>query len=192
MHSPEKTADQVLGTSVKVIKDFLMECVNLPDPLVPIVPVRNTPYADWNDVSPQFERWLRRWRRMFTFQTEGEDRKLHSVEIPREQLERLVPEVRTALRRIWIEPNARQRDWSFYRLRDAYHHMIVKAENAHLLDPTDLAAMERFEQVSHARGDDPGQNARFYGEWMGLDLLADVPRICMFEPPYIGFRTTND
>ena len=45
MNSPEKVADQVLGTPLKVVQDFLIDCVNLPDPLATIVPIRNTPYA---------------------------------------------------------------------------------------------------------------------------------------------------
>jgi len=102
MNSPEKAADHVLGTSTKVVKDFLMECVNLPDYM------HGAPYAHLDEV-PHFDRWLRKWHRLFTFQTEGEDRKWHPMEIPREQLEAFVPKVRIALCRVWIERDARQR-----------------------------------------------------------------------------------
>ncbi len=158
-----------------------MECVNLPDTLATIIPVRNTPYANWSDDSPQLDRWLRKWQRLFTFRSEGDDGKGHTMEIPREQLERFVPKVRTALRRIWTEQDVRQRDWYFYRLRDAYSHMIVRAENPYLLDVTDVQGVEKLEQTSRARGDNPEQKARFFETWTGADLLEDVPRICPFE-----------
>jgi len=181
MNSPEKAEDQVLGTLRRVVRDFLVECVNLPDSLATIVPIRNTPYANWSNDSPQFERWLRKWQALFTFQSEGADGKGHTMELSREQLRRFVPKVRTALRRVWIESDPRQRDWYFYRLRDAYHHMIVLAENAYLSDITDAQQLERLEQTSRARGDDSVQRARFVETWTGADLLEEVPRICPFE-----------
>ncbi len=183
MNSPEKASHQVLGTlAEEEIKTFLTECVNLPDHMHgTIVPVRGTPYANWTDESPQFDRWLRRWQRLFTFQSEGEDGKWKAVEIPPDQLKAFAPKVRLALRRIWIEQDARQRDWYFYRLRDSYHRMIVRAENPHLLDITDRRALELFEDTSRARGDNASQKARFLESWTGADILEDVPRICPFE-----------
>jgi|GEM_PF-7128989 len=153
-----------------------MECVNLPDPLATIDPIRNTPYAHFSDESPHFERWLRKWQRLFTFQSESA-----IVEIPREHLKQFVPKVRGALRRIWTEQDARQRDWFFYRLRDAYHRMVLRAENPSLLDVTDGQAVKRLEWTSRARGDSPQQKVRLFETWMGEDLLEDVPRICPLE-----------
>ena len=58
-NSPEKRTDQVLGMlSVEKIKSFLMECLNLPNPI------------DYPEHRPQFERWLKRWQRLFTFRME--------------------------------------------------------------------------------------------------------------------------
>jgi hypothetical protein len=191
MNSPEKVVDQVLGTSVTVIKDFLMECVNLPDPLATIVPIANTPYANFSDDSPHFDRWLRKWQRLFTFQTKGEDGEWRTMELPREQLKLFAPVVRLALRRIWVEQDARQRDWYFYRLRDAYHHMVVRAENPYIVDATDGQAMARLEQTSLARRDNMQQKARLFREWMGADLFEDVPRICPFEAALYWLQTNQ-
>ncbi len=166
---------------MKVIKDFLMECVNLPDPLATIVPVRNTPYANWSDESPQFDRWLRKWQRLFTFQMDGQDGNLNVGEIPRDKLKLFVPKLRAALRRIWTEQDARHRDWYFYRLRDAYQRMIVQAENPYLLDLTDGQRMKQLEKTSRARGDNPEQKARFFETWTGTDLLEEAPGICALE-----------
>jgi hypothetical protein len=61
VNSPKKAADQVLGMiPVEEAKNFLMECLNLPDPI------------NYPDHRPHFERWLRRWQRLFTFQSEDE------------------------------------------------------------------------------------------------------------------------
>ena len=163
MKSPEKAVVQVLGTfPVKEVKTFLSECVNLPNPV------------DYADHQPHFDRWLRRWRHVLAFKSEGE-----SALIPSDQLEIFAPVVRTALRRIWMEHNSRQRDWYLYRLRDAYHHMIVRAENPDLLH---RQPMKQLERISRARGDDPQQKARFLREQMGADhIFEGVPRICPFE-----------
>jgi hypothetical protein len=165
MNSPKKTEHQILGIlPVNEAKDFLLECVNLPNPI------------DYPDHRPHFDRWLRRWQRVFTFESEGKP-----AQISRERLEQFAPSVRTTLRRIWAEPDTRQRDWYFYRLRDAYHGMIVRAENPDILDVTDGRAMKQFERISRARGDDAQQKSRFLQEWTGADLLEDVPKVCPFE-----------
>jgi hypothetical protein len=174
MNSPKKAEHQVLGVwSKDEIQKFLMECVNLPDP------ISYPPYR------PHFERWLRKWQRIFTFQSEGKDGKWREVEIPRERLELFVPKMQAALYRIWSEQDVRQRDWYLFRLRDAYHHMIVRAENPDLLvDLTDRKAVNRLlelERTSHSRKDNPGQRARFFESWMGTELLEYVPRVCPFE-----------
>jgi hypothetical protein len=176
MNSQEKAADQVLGMSEKVIRDFLMECVNLPDPLATIVPSRTTPYATWSDACPPFDRWVKKWQRLFTFQSEGEN-----GEIPREQLRLFVPKLRIALCRIWIEPDARQRDWYFYRLRSAYQQMIMRVENPGLLDITDEQRVNQLAETSRARGDNSEQKARFFETSTGADLLEYVPRLCPLE-----------
>jgi hypothetical protein len=181
MKSPEKAADQVLGMSAKVISDFLMECVNLPDRLATITPIRGTPYANWSADCPPFDRWLRRWQRFFTFESEGENGKWVVTQIPREELKLLVPKLRIALCRIWIEQDARQRDWYFYRLRSTYQQMIVRAENRGLVDITDERGMKKLHQTSRARGDNPEQKARFFEACTGADLLEYVPRICPLE-----------
>jgi hypothetical protein len=173
MNSPKETVDHVLGVlSVSEAQTFLMECANLPDPI------------GYPDNRQHFERWSRRWRRLFTFQIEGEDDKYRTVEIAREQLETLVPKVQEALWRIWVEQDARQRDWYFYRLRDEYHQMIVRAENPGLFDITDKNAVKRLEQLeqtSRARRDNPAQRIRFLRTCMGADEFEQVPRVCPFE-----------
>jgi hypothetical protein len=183
MNSPKKAAHQVLGIWPEDdSKKFVMECVNLPDPI------------DYPPYRPHFERWLRRWQRLFTFQSEGEDGKWRTLEIPRERLERFVPKVQTALRRVWVEQDARQRDWYFYRLRDAYHRMIALAENPGLLDITDRNAVNRLLQLerdSRARGDDPGQRARFFQTRMAVDEFESVPRICPFEAAVYWLQTNQ-
>lgn len=185
--SRENSTDKVLGTlSASEIRDFLMECANLPDLLlVKTDPSRSTPYAVWSYDSSRFDRWLRKWRGLLTFQREGEDGKWRAVEFPREQLEQLVPKVRLALRRIWTEQDARQRDWYFYRLRDEYHRMVVRAENPDLIfDITNRDAVKRLlqlERTSHDRKDNPIQRARFFETWTGADMLEYVPRMCPFE-----------
>jgi len=141
--------------------------------------MHGAPYAHLDEV-PHFDRWLRKWHRLFTFQTEGEDRKWHPMEIPREQLEAFVPKVRIALCRVWIERDARQRDWYFYRLRDTYHRMIVRAENPYLLDFSE-DGVKQFEELSRARRDNPRQKARLLEEMTGEDLLEYAPRVCPFE-----------
>jgi hypothetical protein len=172
-NSPKKTTDQVLGVlSVDEVKIFLMECANLPDPI------------GYPANRPRFDRWLRKWQRFFTFQSESEDGKWRTMEIPKEQLELFVPKVQIALWRIWVEQDARQRDWYFYRLRDEYHRMVVRAENPYLLNITDRDAVNHLLQLirtSRDRGDNPPQRARFFETAMGTDLFGDVPRICPFE-----------
>ncbi len=155
-NSPENIRDQVLGVlSVDKARDFLMDSLNLP----------------WRTDSPEgrphFERWLRRWQPFFTFnveveiEVEAEDgaveshAKWEAAQIPREQLERFAPKVSAALRRIWHEKDPRQRDWYFYRLRDEYHRMIVRAESPYLIDVTDPNAaksLRHLERMSRARG----------------------------------------
>lgn len=171
--------------SVERIKSFLMDSLNLPDPI------------DYPEHRSHFERWLKRWQRLFTFKAEVEVQvtneggsedsyaKWETIQIPREQLKRFVPKVQAALRRIWYEKDLRQRDWYFYRLRDEYHRMIVGAENPHLIDLTDGNAVNQLlelARVSQPRRDDSSQRARFFDTWAaGTDLLEDVPRICPFE-----------
>ena len=186
-NSPENIRDQVLGVlSVDKARDFLMDSLNLP----------------WRTDSPEgrphFERWLRRWQPFFTFnveveiEVEAEDgaveshAKWEAAQIPREQLERFAPKVSAALRRIWHEKDPRQRDWYFYRLRDEYHRMIVRAESPYLIDVTDPNAaksLRHLERMSRARGDvDSSQRARFFEVWgEGADQLDEAPRVCPFE-----------
>lgn len=176
MDSPKKSTHQILGTlSVKEIKPFLLECANLPNPI------------DYPDHRPYFERWLRRWQRIFMFERETEDGKRKPVQLPRGELERFVPLVRTTLCRIWVERDARQRDWYFYRLRDAYHQMIVQAEDPSLVTVATIASgdgikrLRELEEMSRHRRDDPIQRARFFRHWMGLDDFQYAPGICPFE-----------
>ena len=176
MNSPEKATHQVLGTSVEVIKDFLLDSVNLPDPIDTPHAIGTEPTANIVTDRSQFERWLRRWRRILAFKSQSE-----SALIPSEQLELFAPIVRAALRRIWVEQDPRRRDWYLYRLRDDYHRMIVRAEDLDIVTVTEGQRMEQLEQTSRARGDNPEQKARFFREWMGADLVEDVPRICPFE-----------
>jgi hypothetical protein len=126
-----------------------VECANLPNPI------------DYPEHRPNFERWLRRCQRLFTFLEEGEEGgKWHSRQVPREQLELFAPIVRTTLCRLWGEQDARQRDWYCYRLRDAHRQMVRHLEGW---------------------GEDP--------IWGGADTvkrlmdyaLQDVPRACPFE-----------
>jgi hypothetical protein len=171
--SPQKATDQVLGAfSVEESNKFLLECLNLPTPI------------DYPEHRPHFERWLRRWQKLFTFHVE-EDGKWRTKLITREQLERFAPNVRTALRRIWDERDTRQRDWYFYRIRDEYNRMILRAENPDLLDLTEANAVQgllELERESRARSDDPSQRVRFLEtRAAGADILDDVPRICPFE-----------
>jgi hypothetical protein len=164
-NSPAKREHQVLGViSENDIKEFLLDCVNLPNPI------------DYPENRPHFERWLRRWRHVVAFKTEGE-----SGRLTREECEALAPEVRGALCRIWVERDTRARDWYFYRLRGAYHRTIVKAENPDIIDASDSEEMTRFHKISRGRGDDQHQKVRFFREWTGADLLEDVPRVCPFE-----------
>jgi hypothetical protein len=142
VNSRENATKKVLGiVSVNEIKEFLMDSVNLPDPI------------DYGEHKSHFERWLRRWQRLFTFRKEEEvetkvtledlldgtaeaeenakdvDRpKLLSIPISAEQLALFAPIVRTTLRRLWTEPDSRQRDWYFYRLRDAHRQMVRHLE----------------------------------------------------------------
>jgi hypothetical protein len=172
--SPQKRHDQVLGVlSVKETKGFLMDSLNLPWAVT---------YPDHRDY---FEFWLNKWQRWFTFQrlTESGDRE--TAQIPRERLETFAIKLRTALRRIWYEKDARLRDWYFYRLRDEYHRMIVRAENPDLIDPTDSDAVRRLieiENISKSRGDDASQRRRLFERVVGLESIEeDAPKLCPFE-----------
>lgn len=195
MNSPEKVADQILGTlSVVDAKKFLLDCVNLPNPLATFVRLSNAPFATRSDASPHLDRWLLRWQRLFTFQSESKDGKWRTMEVPRKPLERFVPKLRTTLCGIWVEQDARQRDWYFFRLRDAYHHMIVRAENPYLLNIADENGKKRFlqlERTSRSRRDDLSQRARFFETWMGVDKFEEVPRICPFEAAMYWLQTNH-
>jgi hypothetical protein len=164
-NSPAKRGHQVLGVMAeKDIKAFLLDCVNLPNPI------------DYRENRPHFDRWLRRWRKVLAFKSDGE-----SARLTAEQLSRFAPEVRSALCRIWVEPDARARDWYFYRLRRAYHSLIVRAENPDIVDALDRDAMERLHRTAREIGGDPLQKVRFVRDRTGEDLLEDVPRISPIE-----------
>lgn len=185
MNSRKKADHQVLGVlTVKKIEAFLMECVNLPD-IITATPtaIPGTPYATWSDGCLPFDRWLRRWQLLFTFQSEDKDGKWHSNQIPMEPLELFTSKMRTALRRIWNERDARQRDWYFYRLRHEYNRMIVRAENQHLFNIADRQAVNHLRRLVRDCGDqrDTHQRAAFFERAAGADMMEDVPRICPFE-----------
>ncbi len=172
--SQQEPTNQILGMlSIKEIKSFLMDCVNLPNPI------------DYPKNHSQFDRWLKRWQRLFTYQIEAEGGKRRPTPFARESLESFVPKVRTGLRRIWYEKDARQRDWYFYRLRDEYQRIIVSAENPHIIDfarPDAANRLLKLDRVSRKRKDNSGQRARFFETWAGrTDLLDDAPTICPFE-----------
>ncbi|HEY3624861.1 MAG TPA: hypothetical protein VGL00_01205 [Terracidiphilus sp.] len=172
--SPKKAADHVLGMlSVQEIQSLLMDSLNLPNPI------------DYPEHRPQFERWLKRWQRLFTFRGESEDGERRTMQVPRDQLERFAPKARTTLRRIWNEKDARQRDWYFYRLRDDYNRLLLRLEHPYLFDVTDTNAVARlaeFDRESEARGDDLTQRIAYFDSFVaGADLFNDVPRICPFE-----------
>lgn len=115
--SPREVPNQVLGVmSADQIRAFLEDCVNLPNPI------------DYPDHRTHFERWLLRWRGLFTFWTDDKKGKRMKTLVPREHLEILAPVVRTTLCRLWGEPDARQRDWYCYRLRDAHRQMVRHLE----------------------------------------------------------------
>lgn len=173
MNSPKKEGDQILGVlSVDDAKAFLMDCANLPDPI-------GKP-----DNRAPLHRWLRRWHKFFTFRREDKTGTWRSIEVPQQQLEYFIPRMQTALWRIWIEQDMRQRDWYFYRLRDAYHRMIVRLENPYVFDPTARNAANRLlrlERLSRGRRDNPEQRIRFFEREMGYDEFGDVPKLCLFE-----------
>jgi hypothetical protein len=160
-NSPGNATNRVLGIlTVAEIKAFLMDCANLPNPI------------DYPDHRPHFERWLKRWQRLFRYkaevevQVDAEDRtedsyaKWEPVQVPREQLELFAPIVRTTLCRVWGERDARQRDWYCYRLRDAHRQMVRRLEGWK-------------------------KNAIWGGSKTAIRLtdysLQDVPGICPFE-----------
>jgi hypothetical protein len=178
-NSPGESSDHVLeAISVHDATAFLMECANLPNPIWAISNAKE-PHA-----SPHFERWLRRWQRFFTFQKEDNKGKMQMRPIPLAKLERFAPTVRTSLHRIWLEKDARQRDWYFYRLRDECHQMIVRAENPDLLDLTDRNVVKRLndlERTSESRRDDLNQREQFFQRMAGTHLFEEVPKICPFE-----------
>ena len=171
--SPEKRTNQVLGVlSVDDGRKFLMDCLNLPNPI------------DCEDSRPHFDRWVRRWGKLLTFRYEDVHGASEMRPVPPAQLEDFAPRVRTSLRRIWHEKDARQRDWHLYMLRAAYHRMIVRLENPHFLDITSANApgsYEKLQKASIARRDDPAQRARFFEMATGADVLDEVPRVCPFE-----------
>jgi hypothetical protein len=158
--SLENSRNKVLGVmSVEDIKNFLADCANLAEPVV------------YPEHRPHFERWLRRWRGLFSFRREQEidvstasledvlngkaeveeqveleqfegapeqsepeqfaEPKVLTIPVPRDQLEIFAPIARTTLRRLWTEQDSRQRDWYFYRLRDAHRQMIRHLEGGY-------------------------------------------------------------
>jgi hypothetical protein len=148
-NSPKNATNKVLGTITDAeIKTFLMECANLPNPI------------DYAEHRPHFERWLRKWQRLFSFQIEDEGGKWQTRQVPREQLEVIAPVMRTTLSRLWGERDARQRDWYCYRLRDAHRQMV-----RHL---------EGWDENAIWGGPDAVRRLSDYA-------LQDVPRICPFE-----------
>jgi hypothetical protein len=149
MNYPKKMTDLVLGlVSEDDIRTFLLDCVNLP------WSVTYPPHR------PQFNRWFRRWQRLFTFQSEDENGNRQATLISREHLELLAPVVRTTLCRLWAEHDVRQRDWYFYRLRDAHRQLI-----RHL---------EGWEENSTWGGADTPKRLTDY-------VLQEVPTLCPFE-----------
>jgi hypothetical protein len=129
---------------------------------------------------------------MFTHQKEDDQGRWITLQIPDDWLEQFVPVVSATIRRIWKETDVRQRDWYFYRLRDKYQRLIVKAENPYLFDPFDRNAANRLlelERISHLRGDDAAQRARFLETWSGADLADYVPPICPFEAAIFWLQT---
>jgi hypothetical protein len=147
-NSRRNLANNVLGVlSEEEIKRFLMDSVNLPWSVT------------YPDHRAHFERWLKRWQRLFTYlcetkpQYDGPSLKdilegnaeppereyplsppkeeWDAVQVPREELELFAPVVRTTLCRLWKERDARQRDWYCYRLRDAHRQMVRHLEGWH-------------------------------------------------------------
>ena len=182
-NSPEKSLDQVLGVlSVEKAKEFLLDSLNLPWAVT---------YPDHRDT---FNVWLRRWQRVFTFRIEEEDGNRQTKVITGEQLEQFAPKLRTALRKAWYERDPRQRDWYFYRLRDEYHRMIVRAENPHLItsllltplnncfnwkNSLKFAAMMQFNERDSLKGWRGRISSKTYQEF------AHLKRLC------IGSRSTK-
>lgn len=175
--SPENSRNKVLGViSVGDVKNFLADSANLADPI------------DYPEHRPHFERWLRRWQGLFSFQKEEEIEvngpsledvldgkaevaehsdleefakpRMLTITVPRVQLEIFAPIVRTTLRRLWTEADPRQREWYLYRLRDAHRQMI-----RHLEGWYENAAWGGMKAV---------QNLMSYA-------LQDVPEISPFE-----------
>jgi len=83
-----------------------------------------------------------------------------TVQVPSEQLELFAPVVRTTLCRLWVEKDARQRDWFCYRLRDAHRQMV--------------RYLEGWEEDTLWGGADTPKRLTDYA-------LQDVPRISPFE-----------
>ena len=128
--SSTKTQLDVLGGFSPVkFRRFLVDSANLPNPI------------DYPGHRSQFERWLSDWGRFFTFKVEIEIKSKvrdgqtrissgwKSTPVPRENLAVLAPVVRTTLNRLWVETEARQRDWYIYRLRDAHRQMVRQLED---------------------------------------------------------------
>ena len=121
--SRQEKGHYILGVMTpKQIEVFLVDCVNLPNPI------------DYPENRHEFDRWLQRWQWMFTFRTEDQAAKLRILEIPPQELETFAPVARTTLRRLWQEQDLRQREWYLYRLRDIYHQLILTLENPDSFD----------------------------------------------------------
>lgn len=140
-NSHRSERNNVLGViSVADIKTFLTDSANLP---------WSVTYPDYR---PHFDRWVRRWERLFTYRAEVESQydgpsleetlngnaefsdspgthaKWERQQVPKEHLELFSAIVRTTLRRLWTEQDARQRDWYCYRLRDVHRQMVRHLE----------------------------------------------------------------
>ncbi len=111
--SIRKPAVRVLGTTTKQpLRDFLLDSVNLFNPI------------DFPPDGPaHFKRWVRRWGDRMTYR--ANDRQ---ARVPLEYLESLAPILRSTLRRIWSESDARQREWYAFRLRETYLQLLRHLE----------------------------------------------------------------
>jgi hypothetical protein len=148
-NSPRIATDKVLGVMAAAeVRTFLVECANLPTPI------------DYPEHRPRFERWLKKWARMFAFRGEDTNGKRETKEAPTEHLELFAPIVRATLRRLWHEQDQRQRDWYCYRLRDAHRQMVRHLEGWD-------------ERPTWGRSDTVKRLTDY--------ALQDVPRVCAFE-----------
>lgn len=147
VNSRRIAVNTVLGViSITEIKKYLTDSANLP---------WSVTYPDYR---PHFDRWMRRWGRLFMYRAEVDSQydgpsleeilngdavpedKSEALEIgatteqrqvPKEHLESFAVIVRTTLRRLWTEQDTRQRDWYCYRLRDVHRQMIRHLEGWH-------------------------------------------------------------